>query len=390
MPDIEELDRLKALERAVFLGADLFMVVTDHQGLVLDMNPAAECLLGWARAECVGRITPLDWHDPAEMTERAGQLSHELGQPVAGFQVFVALPLRGRVEDREWTLIRRDGSRFSIQLRVNPLFDAAGASLGFVGIGRDLTEQRRADRALAKAAEESRARQQAERESRAKTRFLASASHDLRQPLQAMRLYHGLLESRLTTPEQRDLAARLSDAMGSAEDLLRALMDVSVLDEGRIVPVRSAVDLQAGLARLVAEMEAPAAAAGLRLRHVPSRLVVDSDPVLLDRILRNLVSNAVKYTRTGRILVGCRRRGAEVEILVLDTGPGISADELGAIFEDFYRVRAEVEAEDGPQGLGLGLSIVARTAALLGHVVLVRSEPGRGSCFGLRVPLAVS
>jgi len=229
-------------------------------------------------------------------------------------------------------------------------------------------------------------RAEAERATRAKSRFLAAASHDLRQPFQAMRLFLHLLEARLTDKGQLELAGRLEEALTSSESLLNALLEVSALEAATVKP--SPVRLPVGdVLRRLAEQFAPEAAEkGLDLRMVPSSAEVVSDPVLLDRILRNLVVNALRYTERGRLLLGCRRRGGWLAIEVCDTGVGIPADKQRQIFEEFVQLQDRPKSRQ--QGLGLGLAIVARTAQLLGHTIEVASVPGRGSRFALLVPLA--
>ena len=219
----------------------------------------------------------------------------------------------------------------------------------------------------------------------AKTRFLAAASHDLRQPMHALALTVGELRETASAPELAALARRIDRSVDALEDLLDALLDVSKLDAGAVQPERRALPLQPLLERLADEFAPAAEAKGLRFRVAPTSLWTESDPTLLGRCLLNLVANAVRYTREGGVVVGCRRRGAQAEIVVADSGIGIAAADQARIFEEFYQ--AGSPQRDRATGLGLGLAIVDRVARLLGHAITVKSQVGRGSVFGVRVPI---
>jgi signal transduction histidine kinase len=228
------------------------------------------------------------------------------------------------------------------------------------------------------------ARAAAETADRAKSQLLAAASHDLRQPLHAVGLYVSALAARTGEPEVRAIVGRTQQALDALDAQFGQLIDLSRLEAGALAPQRDRVPLAPLLAALAAEFRPQAEAKGVRLIAVPTRLAVDSDPALLGRILRNLVSNAVRYTRSGGVVVGARRRGNAVAIEVVDTGAGIAPEHRERIFEEFYQVRRP--ATPGGRGMGLGLAIVRRFADLLGHAVTVRSQPGRGSRFAVVAP----
>ncbi|MBS0599467.1 MAG: HAMP domain-containing protein [Comamonadaceae bacterium] len=221
---------------------------------------------------------------------------------------------------------------------------------------------------------------------RAKSRLLAAASHDLRQPLHALNLMVAQWRLDPDAAERLRLGQRVEQAIASINALFDGLLDVSKLDAGVVRPQLAPFPIQRLLDRMDVAHSAAARAKGLELRIRPSDAWVASDAVLLERILGNLVGNAVRYTRSGAILVGCRHVHAGLRIAVWDTGIGIAPGQQARIFDEFYRLETEDSAFDG--GLGLGLSIVARLAELLGHRVDVRSAPGRGSCFAVTVPLA--
>jgi signal transduction histidine kinase/CheY-like chemotaxis protein len=235
------------------------------------------------------------------------------------------------------------------------------------------------------AADLERARKAAEAANLGKTRFLAAASHDLLQPLNAARLYLSALEaSPLVDPGARGLLDNIAKAFQSTEALLSTLLDISKMDAGGYHPRIAAVNVGELFETLEAEFGALARQKGLHLRRVDCSAVVRSDAQLLRRIVQNLLSNALKYTEGGSILLGARRRGDTLSIEIHDTGPGIAVENHQVIFEEFRRA-----TPPGAQttGLGLGLAIVKRAADLLGHQVGLSSHVGRGSCFSLTVPL---
>lgn len=219
-----------------------------------------------------------------------------------------------------------------------------------------------------------------------KSRFLAMASHDLRQPLQAANLFVSLLERRLGDPAMLGLLAHVSESLRGADGLLNALMTISSLDTATHLPEVGVVDLMALLTRLDGEHRSAAEEKGLGLTLRPKAVSVRSDPVMLERILRNLIGNAIRYTERGRILVGVRARGDHVRIEVHDTGIGIPEQCTETIFEDFFQVGNTARSRG--EGNGLGLSIVRRMATVLDHPLTLRTREGHGSCFAIDVPLA--
>jgi two-component system, sensor histidine kinase len=232
------------------------------------------------------------------------------------------------------------------------------------------------------------ARASAEAANQGKTRFLAAASHDLRQPLHAMGLLAASLSSRVREPGEREIVEGINTSVEALERLLSALMDISKLDAGAITPVPAPLPLTPLFARLMRQFAPLAAAQGLRLSVVPTRTWVTSDAVLLERILANLVANAVRYTELGGVVVGLRRRGGRLWIDVVDSGVGIATLERERIFDEFYR--AKPARGRAGHGMGLGLAIVRRLARLLDHPLEIVSPPGRGSRFSIAVPRATA
>ncbi|MDP2548411.1 PAS domain-containing hybrid sensor histidine kinase/response regulator [Oceanobacter sp. 4_MG-2023] len=305
----------------------------------------------------------------------------------------------------------RDGR--SIELSGTPIGDSL-----YITVYSDITEYRHIEEQLRSANEvlEQRVDERThkltelnhdlQKASRNKTRFLAAAGHDLVQPLNSASLFSAsilnkLERRQLSSPglveEIMPVAQHLDQSLHSAESLLNELLEISKLDADIVRPRRQEFELDQMLDSLVEEFRPLAAQKGIELHYVRSRIGVDSDPVLLRRIIQNLLSNALRYTRTGRILVGSRRRQQQVLIQVLDTGIGIPAHELDMIFEEFHRLAAERTGADtdmhtpaNTKGLGLGLSIVRRLCLLLDHPIQVISEPGRGSCFSVSIPTTIA
>jgi two-component system, chemotaxis family, CheB/CheR fusion protein len=243
-----------------------------------------------------------------------------------------------------------------------------------------VTERRRTAEAL------SAAKRQAELASVAKSRFLAAASHDLRQPLQTLVLLQGLLAKKVVGERKQKLVGRIDEALGAMTGMLNTLLDINQIEVGAVKAETADFPVNDLLDRLKDELTYHAQAAGLELRVMPCTLSIRSDRRLLEQMIRNLISNALKYTQRGRVLVGCRRRQGTLRLEIWDTGIGIPESELQAIFEEYHQVNNA--ARQRSHGLGLGLSIVKSLGELLGHPIRVRSLKGKGSVFSIEVPLA--
>ncbi len=230
------------------------------------------------------------------------------------------------------------------------------------------------------------AKEEAEKASSAKTRFLAAASHDLRQPLQALNLFVYTLERREKDEEKRKIIHLLRDSLDSLKELLNALLDISKLEAGVVQAQFKSFHVAPMIARVCGELSPVAEAKGLQLRSVTCHSAVYSDPSLLETIVRNLLDNAIKYTEQGKVLIGCRRHADKLRIEVWDTGPGIPGEEGELIFQEFYQI--DNEARKRNQGLGLGLSIVYRLTKLLNCDIEYISHRAKGSVFRVTTPMA--
>lgn len=226
----------------------------------------------------------------------------------------------------------------------------------------------------------------AEKASLAKSTFLAAASHDLRQPVHATGMLVGALRSIPMSLEGQEILAKIEESTNAMDTLFVALLDISKLDAGVVQVEKRSIALEPIISRTCREFNGEAELLGLTLTSVRTSVNVNTDPILFERILRNFISNALRYTTSGKILVGCRRSGKQIKIQVWDTGIGLADDARDRIFEEYYQVGNQ--ERDRTKGLGLGLAIVQRMSTLLESTVSVRSELGRGSCFEISLPMA--
>ncbi len=290
----------------------------------------------------------------------------------------------------ECGLIDRHGTRLAVEL-IDRTVQRQGRRMRMTII-RDVRDRREAQARIRELiAHLSAQKDRAEAADRAKSLFLSAASHDLRQPIHALGLFLTSLETLTRDPVMPlatldELGRRMRASLDALSRLLNSLLDVSRLDANAVVVTPVPVSLERMFSELDDDLADTAIQKGLRLDVMQSSAWVHTDPVVLRRIVDNLVSNAIRYTRRGRVLVGARPRGACVEIQVWDTGIGIAADQLDAIFGEFYQVSPNTPPAGGLRGLGLGLSIVQRSARLLNARLQVRSTPGHGSMFSITVP----
>lgn len=292
-------------------------------------------------------------------------------QLLAGVRAAVASGLPQRVQ---YASFAQDGQPQWFDARIAAkAFDEALVCV------RNITEMRRIQDSLEQATAI------AEKANADKTRFLAAASHDLRQPIQALNLFIHALSGMDNPPATREIIGKIERSTAALGDLLNGLLNISKLEAGMVEPVVIGFPLGRLLDRLVLEYSPIAQAKGLELRLARTSLVALSDQTLLERIIGNFLTNAIRYSMEGRVLLGVRRRGGTVRIEVWDTGIGIDAGNIPLIFQEFHQV--DNAARNRREGLGLGLAIVDRLAHLLGHPITVRSQPGKGSCFAVEVPL---
>jgi len=326
-------------------------------------------------------------------------MGENAGDELAGTEELLARRLAAYTTEGEPYLERLPDRHMVIEVRANRMPDG-----GLVITFTDVTPSFEAAEALerANATLEKRVRDRTEELTRlnselalaksaaedaniSKTRFLAAASHDILQPLNAARLYVTSLVERQKPGEESRLVENIDDSLEAIEEILGALLDISRLDAGAMTPSISSFKMADLMRSLEIEFAPAARAKGLKLTFVPCSLPVESDRLLLRRLLQNFISNAIKYTQHGRVLVGCRRHGRSLRISVFDTGVGIPAQKRHEIFKEFHRLEQGARIA---RGLGLGLSIVERIARVLNHGISLESKPARGSMFSVTVPVA--
>jgi two-component system, sensor histidine kinase len=359
------------------------MVIIDASGTILFANQQLSTLFGYERGEVRGRS--IEQLMPERF--RARHVDHRVLFAAENRMrpMGVGLDLYAR---------RRDGSEFPVEISLSPIRDR-GDALVAAAI-RDITERKRAQQELIlarEAAEHARqvadeAREAADRANQAKSRFLATASHDLRQPLQSLALLNGTLRRLVTHPDAVEALTYQDQAIEAMSRLLNALLDISKLESGAIKPQPVDFTVSSLFEELRHEFASLAANKGLQLHVASTADCIHSDPSLVGQILRNLISNAIKYTRAGSICLRGLRRPNTIRIEVLDTGIGIPAEQLQFIYDEFYQVG--VAANSSREGYGLGLSIVQRLASLLGLKLEVQSEVGKGSVFALELPVGAA
>lgn len=389
---VELSDRVRSLDA----GADAYLAEPVEP---IELTAVVAALLRLQVAEADVRLSVLQWRATFDAIEEGlalidgdgaivqgnralgGILGRDLealqGQPLADMVpgVNLASMLAGTLAPS--VEAKLDGDRW-YRMTLSPTSGRNGAPAA-VCVFTEITGHKESERVLREA------RAEAERANAAKSHFLAAASHDLRQPLQGLRLLMDLIQRRMDDSEQKRLIGTAIESLADTEALLNALLDLSTFESGGVRPQFEQVALHDIFARLVAECRPVAERKGLSLRFVTSAATVRSDPVLLLRVLRNLASNAIRYTERGGILLGCRRHGARLRLCVYDTGPGIPPEMQQQVFGEFVQLRNQ--HRDRREGLGLGLAIASHMATVLHHQVGMLSVPGRGSVFWVDVAM---
>ncbi|MDA7430330.1 PAS-domain containing protein [Primorskyibacter aestuariivivens] len=392
--DVTDLIRLEREERARLQDKQARLIAATlehlHQGVCIFDEEAQ--LLGWnARVAELLKI-------PMNRIQLGARFATLVGHLPQDFTLSQGMS-RKRLLDWATRRINRGALRFEVAQANALVLDAFAQGLpdgGFVISFTDVTAERNAARVLQEMNERLEARvaerttelaaalSAAERANASKSRFVAAASHDLLQPLSAAKLFLGSLEGTQSNVANEVTLDKVMSALGSVENIIEALLDISKLESGQAAFEVRPVALQTLFDGLRHQLEPLAAQKGLGLRIVDTRATVMSDASYLRRILQNLLGNAVRYTQTGKILMGARRDGDALRIEVRDTGPGIPEEFQDEVFREFARLDAPASASEG---LGLGLAIVERACAGLGHQISLTSQPGRGTCFAVTVPM---
>lgn len=391
----DELAYLKSQLQAVLDAAtQVSIIATSTDGVIRLFNSGAEHMLQYKASEMIGIHSPEIIHDQAEVQARSQALSQKLGKSVEGFDVFVAAAREGKSEEREWTYVRKDGSRVDVSLAVTTVYGAGGVLSGFLGVATDITGRESLERQLRMnnqdLAEQTR---NAEKANRTKSEFLASMSHEIRTPMNSILGMADLLWDSELTADQRQYVEVFRRAGSNLLTLINDILDVSKIEAGHFEMEHIDFDLEEVVDEAMELIQPKAAAKGIALisRIAPQahRSLV-GDPSRVRQVLINLLGNGVKFTHSGEVSLtvadsDCGRPGF-LSFTVSDTGIGIPADQLKTIFDDFTQADSSVTRRYG--GTGLGLAISRRVVERMGGELTVTSTAGMGSTFRFDAPLA--
>jgi PAS domain S-box-containing protein len=370
-------------------ASEVSIVASDTEGLITVFNRGAERLLGYSSAEIVGRMTPVPFHDAQEIQQRARELSRELGYPVSGFHTLIELSLIHGSEQREWTFVRKDGSRCRVSMSVTPMRAVDGHITGYLGIALDITRLKEAEASLLQAKEA------AEQASRAKSAFLATMSHEIRTPMNGVIGMAQLLQGTHLSAEQQEYAEIIVSSAESLLIIINDILDFSKVEAGKLELEMLPFEPRPLLAGVVGMFMPQARARGIDLRletdpQLPQWLT--GDPARLRQVLVNLLGNAVKFTEHGSIHVeldvqAVEARQVQFTLAVRDTGVGMAPEVVKGLFAPFYQGDSSITRRFG--GTGLGLSITRGLVDLMGGHVDAESALGVGSTFtvSLRLPV---
>jgi two-component system, sensor histidine kinase len=354
------------LARSVLDAAPDAMIVIDDSGVIFFANRQVSALFDYPHDDIIGK--PVEYLMPERFRDRHVAHRQSYARSMRVRPMGAGLELFGQ---------RLDGTEFPLEISLSPIED--GDRVLVAAAIRDVSDRKRAEAELAAA------RQAADRANQAKSRFLATASHDLRQPLQTLSLLNGTLRRTFADPDALQMFAQQEQAIDGMSRLLNTLLDISKLESGAVKPDPTDFAVAALFEELRLEFQRVAASKGLTFKVIPCEDSAHSDRSLVEQILKNLLSNAIKYTRQGSVALRCLHQPPSlVCIEVLDTGVGIPGDQLRYIYDEFYQVG--VPTSSSREGYGLGLSIVQRLVALLGVKLDAHSEVGKGSRFTLTLP----
>jgi len=341
------------------------VLILDPDGRIARCNPYFESLTGYAASEVIGK----DWFDTFIPASDRDEIR----------DFFSVVMKEGLNDGYTNNILKKNGEACLIEWHSKTLDGEDGQIAGMLCTGFDVTERN------AITLELERAKEEAVKATTTKSRFLAAASHDLRQPLQSLGLYLSALSLQGDEAKRDDIAEKMGQSLDTMGKLLDALLDISKLESGSVVAHKCDFHLKDVLDRVVTDNLQQAEEKGLKLARAGADCAVFSDPVLLERVIENLVTNAVRYSEQGKVTIDCVRKDKAVQIAVRDTGIGIPEDQIENVFEEYYQLNNQ--ARDKQKGLGLGLSIVKHICRILDHPLAVSSVNGDGTTFTVEVPL---
>jgi len=357
-------DDSEAYFRTLLESAPDAMIIIDDRGKIAIVNAQAEAMFGYRRNEMLGQ--PVEDLLPKRLREKHVHHREGFAKKPSLRPMGVGLDLAAR---------RRDGSEFPVEISLSPVMSANGRFVS--SVIRDVTARKHMEDDIIAA------RQEAERANKANSAFLAAASHDLRQPVQALSLLNGALRRTVKDERALEMIEHQQNSLTAMTNLLNSLLDISRLDAGVVTPELEQFPIKRLIDRLSPEFARQAHHGELEFTWSASNAVINSDPNLLAEIIQNFVSNAIRYTDKGSIRLECIDSEGYCRVQVSDTGIGIAADQLEEIFREFHQCKAPGASKEG---FGLGLAIVKRLADLLELTIDVESSIGAGSCFSVSIP----
>jgi len=373
------------LQNVFSSATQVSIIATDLEGKITIFNPGAERMLGYTSEEMIGK-GPDIFHVPAEVEARGEELSQELGQTIQGFDTYVALARLGGYTEREWTYIRKDGSRLLVESAVTATYDTSGQITGYLGIALDITQRKRGEDALRLA------KSVAEDANQTKSEFLTNMSHELRTPLNSVIGFSNIiLRNPKSTLDEKEISylERIQANGTHLLSLINDILDLSKVEAGSMELDVVTINVADLVMTLIGHVESQVANKPVRLEtEIPETVAeMDTDPGKLRQVLLNLLSNAIKFTEEGTITVRIHtdentNRPAAIE--VTDSGIGIPAERIDHIFDEFAQVDSSTQRKYG--GTGLGLSISNALCDLMGYTLRVTSEEGTGSTFTIDIP----
>lgn len=387
-----QLWQTNALQKAILESANYTIISSKPDGLIVTFNRTAEQKLGYTAEEMIGKHTPAVIHLSEEVEARAMELSLELGRKIQpGFETFIAKVSIGEIDEREWTYVRKDGTHFPVRLSVTALFNESGEITGYLAVGSDITEQKRAAEELLQAKET------AEGASRAKSDFLATMSHEIRTPMNGIIGMSSLLLDTDLQPKQREMVDAVRQSGDALMTIIEDILDFSKIEARKLDLMEEVFRLESVIRGVVDLLHHKAMAREIELivniaPDVPSTLI--GDPGRLRQILMNLVGNGIKFTDEGHIRIDVKRLESttdglvNLEMSVTDTGIGMTPEQQAQLFQAFTQVDSSSTRRFG--GTGLGLAISKRLVELMGGKIGVESQCQAGSRFWLHLPMRVA
>ena len=360
-----QVEESEAYFRVLIESAPDAMVIVDDSGEIVIVNGQAEKMFGYGRDEMLGNTIEMLLPERIRKAHRSHRDKFSKNPELR--PMGIGMELVGQ---------RKDGSEFPVEISLSPVTTPKASFVS--SVIRDVTERKRMEQEIIAA------RQAAERANKANSAFLAAASHDLRQPVQALSLLNGALRRTVKDERAQEMIKSQEHSLTAMTNLLNSLLDISRLDAGKVTPEIEDFPIQRIIDRLSAEFARQAQHKGLAFSSCQSGAVVRSDPNLLSEIIQNLVGNAIRYTDRGQVVLRCVQSSGTCCLEVEDTGIGISEDQLEEIFLEFHQVRS---AKSSKEGFGLGLAIVKRLGDLLNHEIGVESNLGKGSIFRISMPI---